>query len=211
MKERNIIIIFFAFAAFLRGLAFDFMTGDLLFQVKGKSEFSDAISAATGRGDSIDFVHVAIVFIDEDETAKIIEASPEEGVRVVSLGSFLDKSPRIGDDPGIVVKRLNIDFPKTEAIEKAKTHLGEPYDWYYLPDNGRMYCSELVYDSFLTADGEHIFQARPMNFRFSDGTMPQFWVRIYEELGIDVPEGVPGTNPNDMSRDPNLSEVYRYF
>ena len=50
-----------------------------------------------------------------------------------------------------------------------------------------------------------------MNFRTSDGIMPEFWTRLYDGLGLPVPEGEPGTNPQDLSKDPKLAEIYRYF
>ena len=49
--------------------------GDLLFQVKGDSDFSDAISNATAWKDSVKFVHVAIVALNTDNEPYIIEAS----------------------------------------------------------------------------------------------------------------------------------------
>ena len=146
-----------------------------------------------------------------DESAYIIEASPEAGVRVCPIDTLLEHAPKINGRPGVMVKRLEIDFPVEQAIARAKSYLGQPYDWTYLPDNGKLYCSELIYDSFLDVDGKHIFHAQPMNFRASDGTMPQFWIDLFEELKQEVPEGVPGTNPNDLSRDERLLEVYRYF
>lgn len=74
-----------------------------------------------------------------------------------------------------------------------------------------MYCSELVYESFLTDDYRHIFTANPMSFRDKDGQIPEFWGRLFSELGEPVPEGVPGTNPNDMAHDTIVKEVYRMF
>ena len=50
-----------------------------------------------------------------------------------------------------------------------------------------------------------------MNFRAADGTMPAFWTELFEKLGEPIPEGVPGTNPNDMAREGVLTEVGRYF
>ena len=192
-------------------LALDLQTGDLLFQVRGESEFSDAISASTGTGDSVDFVHVAIIYVDSEENISVIEASPADGVRMIALSEFLSDCTKIGGKPGVVVKHLVCEFPVGDAVKNAMARIGEGYDWYYLPDNGMMYCSELIYESFLTADGRHIFQSQPMNFRLPDGSMPGFWVELYKELGVDVPEGIPGTNPNDMSKDPNLTEVFRFF
>lgn len=184
---------------------------DLAFVCSGSSDFSNAITDATALGDSVSFVHVGIIILGEDGKETVIEASPEYGVRIVAMEEFLDEAPKINGLPGVVIKRLNAVFSADEAIARAMSHLGEPYDWWYLPDNGRMYCSELVYDSYINEDGKPIFEARPMNFRASDGSMPRFWTELYDGLGVAVPEGEPGTNPNDMAKDGRLSEVYRYF
>jgi Uncharacterized distant relative of cell wall-associated hydrolases len=97
------------------------------------------------------------------------------------------------------------------AIRRARSRLGQPYDYSFLPDNGKLYCSELVWECYRTEDGKPVFAARPMNFRSEDGTMPQFWVELYARLGEPIPEGVPGTNPNDMAKEEVLTEIYRYF
>lgn len=60
-------------------------------------------------------------------------------------------------------------------------------------------------------NGTPLFTARPMNFRAADGTLPQFWADLFDQLGEQVPEGLPGTNPNDMAREELLEEVHRYF
>lgn len=193
------------------GSAQNLRNGDLLFEAAGNSEFSEAIASATAAGDSLRFVHVAILKAEPDGGFSVIEASPKEGVRSVALQDFLDGAPRINGAPAVVVMRLEKDFSAAEAIERAERYLGEPYDWWYMPDNGRMYCSELVYEAYLDADGNHIFGSRPMNFRNPDGTMPRFWEELYGELGVPVPEGLPGTNPHDLSRDPGLKEVCRFF
>ena len=86
-----------------------------------------------------------------------------------------------------------------------------PYDYSFRPDNGKFYCSELVWECYRTSDGSPIFTAHPMNFRAEDGTLPQFWTELFARRGESVPEGVPGTNPNDMSQERTLREVYRWF
>lgn len=182
-------------------------TGDLIFQVEGKSDFSQAIANSTSNdSDSMKFVHVGIIEVEND-SIKVIEASSEEGVRIIGLDEFLKNSPQLNGEPTVVIKRLNMEFPVEEAIERAKIHLGEPYDWWYLPDNGKMYCSELVYESYLDSNGKPIFQSQPMNFRNPDGSMPQFWIDLFQELGQPIPEGLPGTNPNDLSKHPLLQTI----
>lgn len=186
-------------------------TGDLLFQGKGNSDFSKAIAASTDANDSINFVHVGLALITAEGLTKIVEASPEEGVRIIGLEEFLNNSPQIDGSPYVVVKRLNIVYSLDTAVRNALTFLGQPYDWWYLPDNGKIYCSELIYESFIDEDGKHLFQSKPMSFTGPDGTIPEFWIDLYQRLGMDVPQGVMGTNPNDLSRDPNLTEVLRFF
>lgn len=73
------------------------------------------------------------------------------------------------------------------------------------------HCSELVWESYRAENGTPLFTARPMNFRAADGTLPQFWADLFDQLGEQVPEGLPGTNPNDMAREELLEEVHRYF
>ena len=169
--------------------------GDLVFQVAGGGGMSQAIVEATINTDSLQFDHVA-VFAGSRRNPFVVEASPEKGVVKTSWREFLRRS----GSRGVVVKRLDADYPKQEAIGRVLAHLGQPYDWYYMPGNGRTYCSELVEESYLYADSTRIFPAKPMRFRAADGSMPQFWTELFLQLGASVPEGVPGTNPNDMSR-----------
>lgn len=189
----------------------DLKTGDLLFQVSGNSDFSNAITVSTGLPDDISFVHVGIVNVMAKDSIVVIEASPEKGVCVTPLSDFLDTASKIDGSPAVVVKRLDISYPVNKMIETALGFVGEEYDWWYLPDNGKMYCSELIYESFVDNTGDHIFNAYPMNFRDKDGKMPEFWVSLYDKLGMAVPEGIMGTNPNELSRDKKLKEIFRFF
>ena len=189
----------------------DIRQGDLFFIVEGKSEFSNAISSATSSSDSISFVHVAIADIDESGQIQVIEASPHAGVRIINLQEFLDSVPKINGKPAVVVKRVISEFSPQSAILNAKSHIGEPYDWWYLPDNGKMYCSELIYESFRDKNGERIFSSQPINFKNPDGTIDIFWTRLFEKLDEKIPEGVSGTNPNSMSKEDFLENVYTFF
>lgn len=185
-------------------------TGDLLFQVNASSAMTDAITDATAEKEEVKLSHVAL-FLEEEGADWVIEASGEDGVRRTTWGEFLASSAQIGGRPGVIVKRVKGRFPVDEAIERAKSHLGEPYDYSFLPDNGKMYCSELIYECYRREDGSPIFTARPMNFRNASGELPAFWAELFDRLGEPVPEGIPGTNPSDMAREPVLEEVYRYF
>ena len=185
--------------------------GDLLFQIAGPSEGSQAIADATAWDDAEKFSHVAILALDESGDPYVLEATGDRGVTRTEWADFVEKSVSINGKPGIVVKRVNVDFPVDKAFERIQAHYGEPYDWSYYPDNGKMYCSELVYECFRKTDGTPLFTAHPMNFRDGNGNMPAFWIEVFEKLGEPIPEGVLGTNPQDMSKDPVLVEVHRYF
>ena len=176
---------------------------DLIFQVAEMTNYSKAITDATAQKDAVKIDHVGMVVIT-DGKPYVLEATSKTGVSMTTLKDFIKRS-----NGGYIVKRIKDTFNASAVIEKAKSHLGEPYDWSYRPDNGKMYCSELIYESFCREDGTKIFQARPMNFRNAEGEMPQFWIDLFAKLGEEIPEGVIGTNPNDMSKEEVLEEIYR--
>lgn len=190
-----------AAGAMLSACAWTPSRGDLVFVVASGGNMSQAIVSATASADSLQFDHVA-VFAGSRRHPYVIEAAPRDGVVRTEWKDFLHSAKN-----GLVVKRLSVDYPKKEAIARAESHLGQPYDWAYRPDNGKTYCSELVEESFVDACGARIFTAKPMRFRAADGSMPQFWVDTFARLGEPIPEGVPGTNPNDMAHSPLLRTV----
>lgn len=196
-------------------------TGDLLFQVGTDSAMEGAITAATKRDSTLNFTHVGIFLADNgtdpvlgasgNAADSVLEATSDGGVQIVPLGDFLNRAGRIAGRPGVVAMRLRDTARVTLSVMRARQYAGLPYDCSYRPDNGRFYCSELVWESYRDTCDRRIFPARPMNFRAADGTMPAFWSELFEKLGEPIPEGVPGTNPNDMARDPHLREVGRWF
>lgn len=184
--------------------------GDIAFQVSETSDFVKAITDVSAMHDSIKFSHVGIVVIDKDGPA-VLEAVPQGGVKITPMDTYLADAETLDGRPGVVIKRINHDFPIDKAIAKAKTYIGQEYDWNFLPDNGKMYCSELVYEGFIDEDGTHLFKSSPMNFRNSDGEYPAYWVDLFTRLGAEIPQDVQGTSPQEMSQDSSLVEVYRYF
>ncbi len=185
-------------------------TGDLLFQVGSESAMGSAITAATGRDGTPNFTHVGIA-VCRPGADSVLEATSPNGVRMTALDDFLDKSARLGGRPLVVAMRLKDTSGIAAAVAQARSFLGQPYDYSYLPDNGKMYCSELVWESYRRPDGNPIFSAEPMNFRAADGSMPAFWSELFDRSGEEIPEGLPGTNPAAMSCDTALVEVYRWL
>lgn len=166
-------------------------TGDLIFFTGGSSSMDDAISSSTGDG----FVHVAIVEVDSEGTVWLIDATPQKGVSREKL---------LEEKGNMVLKRLKDSTGVAASVQRAKGLIGSPYDFAFLPDNDAYYCSELVYECFLRPDGSHIFSCQPMNFLDSEGNLPEYWKELFEKLQMDVPQGLPGTNPEDLSRSTNL-------
>jgi uncharacterized protein YycO len=178
-------------------------SGDLLF-VSNKwyeSDMEQAIKASTGQ-----YSHVALVEVDSLGVVWVIEATPDDGVKHKSFSSF-ERANDFFMFGSYDIYRLTMPFDTAAVIARAKSFVGQPYDNAFLPNNGALYCSELVYECFLDADGTHLFEAKPMNWRDKEGKLPDYWKKHFEELGIPVPEGVLGTNPTDMSRSPLLRPI----
>lgn len=140
-----------------------------------------------------------------------------------------DNAKTAGKTGKIAVMRVSAaGFDADKSVKAVLTHLGEKYDWKYLPKNGKSYCSELIQESYQDKDGKLIFEAVPMNFLDSEGNIPEFWQKVfsndpqistpansrnksrklqYDE--INIPQGVPGSNPNMLAANHKLIDVYR--
>lgn len=165
--------------------------GDLLF-FEDTAGMGSAVSESTGN-----YTHVALVETVGD-TLWIIDATPRHGV---------SRHPISLETSNPTIYRLTIPFDTSAVIARAKSFIGHPYDNAFLPDNGALYCSELVYECYLDSTGNHLFEAQPMNWRDKKGKLPEYWQKHFEALGMPVPERVPGTNPTDMSRSPLLRKL----
>ena len=188
-------------------------TGDLVFvglpldYSIEEGSMDEAISSATGDSGELNLIHVAIAEVKGDSTW-IIDATIKHGVDRHPLDTFLtDFTLKDGSLPVFIVKRLNDPSKAEQFVENAKRSLGQPYDVYFLPDNGSKYCSELVRDSYTLDDGAYIFDSVPMNFKGPDGEFPLYWKQLFGLLGQEIPQDVPGTNPQDMSKSPAIHTI----
>ena len=137
----------------------------------------------------------------------IIDATIAHGVDRHPLDTFLtDFTLPDGSYPEFIIKRVK-GVDADAAVEMAKTFCGRAYDIHFLPDNEDLYCSELVQKSYLDADGAPVFESAPMNFKAPDGTMPPYWEWLFGLLGMEVPQDLPGTNPQQMSEAACLADV----
>ena len=187
----------------------DYETGDLIF-VCDTTGMGRAIHSSTA-WDSLKpaYTHVAITECT-DSGVYVIDATPTLGVSRRPLLDFFLSVYDTNADYGIASMAANfmVDVPYDTAtlLERMHSFIGQPYDPYFLPGNGRLYCSELVYECFFDQNGHHLFPLKPMNFYASDGTLPAYWQHHFDSLGVTVPQGVLGTNPNDMSKSPVIHQ-----
>ena len=186
-------------------------SGDLLFVglpmdfSLDTTSMSSGIVAATSDGSDINYVHTAILESAND-TIWIIDATIKRGVARYPLQDFLkDFTLRDGSYPLFEVYRFK-NGPK-DLVENAKKAIGEPYDVYFLPDNGARYCTELVRDSYLDENGSPILPAAPMNFKGPDGEFPVYWQQLFASINSTIPQDTLGTNPQDMIKSPLLRKV----
>lgn len=165
-------------------------TGDLLF-VGGKSAMDQAIVDATGI-----FTHVGIVVQDSD-ALYVYDATPRYGVRRWTYDEFMHQ---LAPYDTVVPMRLKVEFEEISLRVILAKAEGTPYDSAFAPYNGVCYyCSELVQNAFLDEYGSNcLFQCKPMNWRDSNGDIPPFWIEWFERVGVPIPEGEWGTNPDDM-------------
>jgi len=166
----------------------------------------EAIASATGEKGEVNLIHVAIAQVKAD-SVWIIDATIKHGVDRHPLDTFLrDFTLGDGSYPEFIVKRVK-GIDADAAVKRALALCGREYDVRFLPDNEDLYCSELVQVCYLDADGRQVFKSEPMNWLAPDGTMPPYWEWLFGQLGMDVPQGVPGTNPQSMSESELLLDV----
>ena len=166
----------------------------------------EAISSATGEDGALNLIHVAIAEVKAD-SVWIIDATIAHGVDRHPLDTFFrDFTLRDGSYPEFIVKRVE-GVDADAAVERAKAFCGRSYDIRFLADNDDLYCSELVQRSYLDAAGKPVFESAPMNFNAPDGTLPPYWESLFARLGMEVPQDLPGTNPQEMSEASILVDV----
>ena len=188
-------------------------TGDLVFvgipadYTLDPDSMDSAIADATGDAAGLNLIHTAILDLTDGEPW-IIDATIRRGVDRHPLDTFLrDFTLRDGSLPVFEIKRLRDDARAEASVANARQYLGLPYDSTFLPDNDAFYCTELVYCSYLDPDGNPLFRSEPMNFKNAEGEFPLYWKQLFDRLGQDIPQGVPGTNPQGMAAETILRSV----
>ncbi len=185
--------------------------GDLLFNVTDTTSASDFAKSIVGSTKGIDHLqvsHVAMVCI-EDSGVYVLEATARHGVWMTPLADYLADADKDEDGrPMVLVGRVKEDFDVDATIRNAKAFLGLEYDFVFSPTDDEMYCSELVQKSYVDKEGKLIFGTIPMSFHDEEGRILPYWIHYYLKRDLDVPEGEPGSNPGQLSRDSKV-EIMR--
>lgn len=181
--------------------------GDLLFQNLACGPLCDAINSVTKGYADQKFSHMGMICLRNDSLL-VMEASGKD-VHLTPLSQFLSRSA----EP-VYVGRLLAQYRSLipKAIQFSMQQLGTPYDDQYLYDNGKYYCSELIYDAFKAANaGQPFFRLYPMTYK-APGATGYFpvWKAYFDRLQMDVPEGLPGCNPGGISLSEKIEILGQY-
>ncbi len=177
--------------------------GDLLFRETVPDRLSQAIDRVTQTNGGTHFSHVGIVEATED-TIFVLHASPEGGTCRVSLSRFMHPE---GNRVEVIAYRLKKPWRHAipGALKRAKEMLGRPYNFSYILTDTAYYCSDFIYRAFAP---DSVFRLDPMTFKDpSTGTFSPGWIDYFGKLGLEIPEGQPGCNPNGMAASEKLEKL----
>lgn len=203
----------FAQTSIQNAQTYAYQSGDILFQDLDCGPLCVAIETVTQGAGGKSFSHLGMVYFRND-TGFVIEAIGKE-VQLTPLQAFVYRSTDEQGNPKIVVAKLKPQYAQLnqKALQFALAQLGVPYDDAFLYDNGRYYCSELVYDAYKAANQNlPFFQLFPMTFKdpATNQTFPA-WQSYYEQLNTPIPEGELGCNPGGISTSDKLQIVASFY
>ena len=183
-------------------------SGDILFRGTSHAGLSEAINKVTQTDSSTNYTHIGVCEMIDD-TVWVYHSAPEKGVCREPLELFCQPDTLTS----YVVDQYRLKQEYQGAIKgaliQADRHIGEQYDYSYIIESKGYYCSEFIYEIF---EKDSIFKLNPMTFVDPDTReFHQGWVSHYNSLGIEIPEGQPGCNPNEMAVNSKLKLVKRIY
>ena len=178
--------------------------GDLLFVTAKESGLSGAINNVTQKQKNASFDHIGILQKDKMGVF-VLHAAPKGGSQKQSLNEFL--KDQANDGQKVVLYRLKPQFQENipDAIEKANSMLGKPYNFNYILNDNSYYCSDYIERAFRK---DKIFTLEPMTFIDPKTGKPNvFWEEFYAKKNLRVPEGELGCNPNGLAGSDKIERV----
>lgn len=179
-------------------------TGDIIFRGTTKSELSQAINDVTQTDIKTNYTHMGVCEV-VDNKVFIYNADLGKGVVKELLADFL-KSKKNTEYIADLYRIKNTDKNKINtAIERANSLIGNKYNTTYILEDEGYYCSEYIYEVFKK---DTVFELEPMTFKDpKTNSFHKGWITHYQELGIDIPEGKLGCNPNVMANSTTIEFV----
>ncbi|MFU8970854.1 YiiX/YebB-like N1pC/P60 family cysteine hydrolase [Chryseobacterium sp. CY353] len=178
--------------------------GDLLFVTAKEDGLSGAINNVTQKQKNASFDHIGILQ-KEGKNTFVLHAAPKNGSQKQNLEEFL--KDQANDGQKVIVYRLKPEFQNVipNAIEKANSMLGKPYNFNYILDENSYYCSDFIERAFRR---DHIFKLEPMTFIDpKTGENNTFWEEFYSRKKLKVPEGELGCNPNGLAASDKIERI----
>lgn len=212
--------VFFLIICFTPGITFaqewkkfEYRNGDLLFQDIDCGRLCEAIETVTPALNGKHFSHMGMVCITGD-SVYVIEAIGKD-VHLTHIDTFLYRQLDSHNNPKIVVGRLKAAYEhlNATALDFALQQRGKPYDDIFIYNNGKYYCSELIYDAYKAANGgEAFFSLSPMTFKDpTTGKTFEAWDEYYQTLEMTIPEGEPGCNPGSIAGSNRIDVVVSFY
>jgi len=182
---------------------FNLQTGDILFQIGNGSDFENAVINSTSDIYDKSFSHCGVVYL-ENNTIFVLEAETEKGVLKTIFEDFYNKSKHL------VIGRLKCDYQYVidNSISKILALIGKKYDFIFSSENDEYYCSELIQKNFTDSNNKPIFETISMTFKdkITNETIP-YWVKYFEKLNAEIPEGKQGSNPTYLSKSEKIELI----
>lgn len=178
----------------------DLQNGDILFTgttTTTRGNLSTAIDEVTQTQLATNYTHMGVVEKIKDQIW-VMHAAPKKGVCRQSLDQFMENRQEAA------VYRLKDPYLAfvPEALSMARQLVGLPYDSTYIIGGQAHYCSGFLYTIY---EPHQVFELEPMTFKNpATGEFHPGWVEHYETLGLAIPEGLPGCNPNGLAASDHL-------
>lgn len=182
----------------------DLRSGDLVFVTAEKENLSGAINRVTQKNEAENYDHVGIIE-KNNNMYFVLHAAPNGGSQKEKLNNFIKNQTE--GNAEVYLYRLKPEFQNSipDAIKKANSILGKPYNFTYVLNEETLYCSDFIERIFRSSQ---IFELKPMTFiNPKTGKTDDFWIKFYQDKNMEVPEGKLGCNPNGMAGSDKLIKI----
>ncbi len=179
-------------------------SGDIVFRGALGSNLSVAINDVTQTAKSTNYTHIGICDVIDGRVV-VYHSDLDKGVVKEPLELFISSEDTLKYKVDLY-RIKNIEPKQIEnAISIAKSLIGNPYNTTYILEDKGYYCSEYIYELFKK---DSVFKLEPMSFKNSKtNTFHKGWIEHYKNLGIAIPEGRLGCNPNGMANSNTLKFI----